>query len=129
MHEKRATTRHSFGVEQVVADLVDDQFPRSSAFREIRCIDISQDGIAFFQSHRPACRNLIIGLGIKPNVVYLTARVIHFELLEICGNLVYRVGCQFTGRAQWTEQPDEILRKNESDDAFQFLTRHVSDGA
>lgn len=126
MQEKRATVRHSFGVEQVVAGLADGQMPDPEAFERVRFIDISKDGVAFFLGHRPEHQDLVIGLGIPPNIVYLLARVAHVEMIELCGNLVYRVGCQFTGRAEWDQQPSEILCDADVDGAFQFLSNHAS---
>jgi hypothetical protein len=125
MHEKRATIRHTFCVEQRVARLHDGQMPPPEDFEDVRCIDISKDGVAFFLATRPDYKDLVIGLGLPPTVTYLTARVVHVEMIELCGSLIYRVGCIFTGRLQWDEQPESILRKVDQDGAFQFLTEHV----
>lgn len=124
MQEKRATMRHSFGVEQIVAGTVDGKMPPLESFRRVRCIDISKDGFAYYQEERPDYAELVVGLGLPPNVVYLQARVAHSEMIELCGNLVFRVGCEFTGRAQWNEQPEDVLSQGEVD-AFKFLSEHT----
>ncbi len=125
MQEKRATIRHSFGVEQRIAESQDGQMPASDAFCTVRCVDISPAGFAFYIENRPTCNSLVVELGIVPNVVYLTANVKHFEMIEFCGNLVFRVGCEFTGRAQWSERPENVLRQCDEDSAFRFLEEHM----
>jgi hypothetical protein len=122
MQDKRAATRYSFGVEQIVAGTIDGQMPPDADFSAVRCIDICQTGLAFYQTHRPNCKELVVGLGIEPNIVYLLARVVHVEMIELCGNLVFRVACEFTGRAQWSEQPKGILNRDDVDGPFSFLT-------
>ena len=67
----------------------------------------------------------MIGLGLPPHVTYLTARIVHVEMIELCGSLIYRVGCLFTGRVQWDEQPEGILREADESGAFEFLSYHV----
>ena len=125
MQEKRATFRHSFGVEQRIAGLIDGQMPSPSDFETVRCIDISQDGIGFYQKTRPDYQELVVGLGIPPQVVYMTARVAHVEMIELCGTLVFRVGCEFTGRAEWDVPPETVLREGDVNDPFHFLTTHT----
>ncbi len=99
--------------------------PSVDAFRPVRCVDISQAGFAFYQENRPDCDSLVVELGIAPNLVYLTAHIMHFEMIEFCDNLVFRVGCEFTGRAEWGAQPESILRHCEVEDAFCFLEDHA----
>ena len=122
MQDNRTTTRHSFGVEQIIAGTIDGQMPPDANFSRVRCVDISQAGMAFYQEHRPTCNEVVVGLGIEPNVVFLLARVVHVEMIELCGNLVFRVGCEFTGRAQWSEQPKVILNRDDVEGPFSFLT-------
>jgi hypothetical protein len=122
MQEKRATARHSFGVEQMVAPMWGEEFPPSESFMTVRCIDISKDGFAFYQQDRPNYQQLVVALGLEPNITYLLARIAHFEMIELCGNLVFRVGCEFTGRARWSDNPKQVLQQYDPD-AFNFLSQ------
>lgn len=125
MQEKRAATRRSFGVEQIVASTTDGKMPPLEAFAPVRCIDISQTGLAFYHERRPHTPELVVGLGIAPNIVYLVARVVHVEMLELCGNLVFRVGCEFTGQTCANAQTVGTLRASDVDDAFESLADNI----
>lgn len=121
MQDNRTTSRQTFGVEQQIARLTHGAMPTPDAFQSVRCADISPDGFAFYQATRPDFDELVAALGLAPDCVYLTARVVHIELIELCGHLAFRVGCRFTGHLQLCEQTQTLVRQADVDSAFCLL--------
>ncbi len=121
MKENRATARHTFGVEQRVAPIVACETQTLETCMSVRCTDISRHGFAFYQETRPHFEELFVVLGLPPDLIYLTARVVHTELIELCGGLAFRVGCRFTGGARRCEVTGHILRDADPDPSFEFL--------
>ena len=121
MKENRATPRYAFGVEQRVAPLTAGETPTLDACLRVRFADISRHGFAFYQETRPHSEELFVVLGLPPDLIYLTAQIVHAELIEICGGLAFRVGCRFTGWARCCEVTGHIVRDADPDPQFEFL--------
>jgi hypothetical protein len=121
MKENRTAQRYAFGVEQHVAPIFAGEIPTLDSFLRVRCTDISSHGFAFYQETRPHFEELFVALGLPPNLIYLSAQVVHTELIEICGALAFRVGCRFTGWARRCEVTGHILRDADPDPQFAFL--------
>ncbi len=121
MQESRTTSRYAFGVEQKIARIVGGRVPAPDDFETVRCADISRDGFSFYQATRPDFEQVIVALGLDPDFVYLKARVAHTELIEMCGSLVYRVGCCFNGCAEWDEPTRSFLTHDDVESALLFL--------
>ena len=121
MDESRNAPRHTFGVQQFVAKIVGDQMPSLEALRCVRCADISRSGFAYYQETRPDHDELIIALGIPPEHIYVTARIVHVKLIELCGGLAFRVGCQFTGRARYCKDTKAFVRDGNADALFESM--------
>jgi hypothetical protein len=118
MRDNRSTSRQTFGVEQQIARVTGSVLPTPDAFQCVRCADISPHGFAFYQATRPDFDELAVALGLPPDLVYFTARVIHTELIELCGHLAFGVGCRFTGQLQLCEQTQTFVRQDNVDATF-----------
>ena len=57
----------------------------------MRCFDLSTTGFSFLRNEAYPERQLVVALGTSPEVVHLTAEVVHETPLVL-------VGCRFTGR-------------------------------
>ncbi len=52
----------------------------------------------------------VVALGKTPNLIYVCARVVHIRQFLHKGQLRYRVGCQFTGRARFEQSTLRVVR-------------------
>lgn len=96
----RRYPRHEFRYEQLLAGLKDGKMPSLADFAKLPCEDISCGGIAFYMNNEPEFDRYLVGLGEGAHVTYLCARVAHTQQTLHKGQLSYRVGLQFTGRAR-----------------------------
>ncbi len=87
----RRAPREMYPCFQPIAPYVDGRLPRPEEFRDVRCLDLAQGGIAFLDTEPPADRSVIIALGSGPDVSYVSAEVVHETTATI-------IGCRFTGR-------------------------------
>jgi hypothetical protein len=120
MQESRTTSRYAFASKEI-AKMIGGMVPAPDAFEAVRCADISRDGFAFYQAMRPDFEQVMVALGLAPDFVYLRARVAHTELIEMCGSLVFRVGCRFNGCADWDEQTRSFVIHDDVESALLFL--------
>lgn len=93
--DRRKSTRHPYPYTQQIAFYDGEQIPPLDEFFDVRCHDISADGISFVMERPLTDQQIIITLGQPPSVKYMKARtrnVIEHSPTE------YRIGCQFTGR-------------------------------
>ncbi len=88
--EHRRSTRQPFPTLQSIAPFV-GVWPAESEFERVRCFDLSASGFSFLRNTPFPERKLVVGLGTAPDVVHLTAEVVHETTLVL-------VGCRFTGR-------------------------------
>src|SRR5262249_16757893 len=96
--ERRGKERRAFSRVQLIAPLVDDQMPQGSAFREVKCHDLSARGFSYLTLRRPECKNLVVALGVAPDFIYLKAEVRHYSEVLRDDQTMFLVGCLFTGR-------------------------------
>jgi hypothetical protein len=111
MQEQREAERYTFGVEQRIAGVVEGRPPEPDGMETVRCIDLSRDGFAFYYPRRPDFQQLAIALGIEPDIVWMAARIVHVEMIELCGSLVFRVGCRFTEQLRLDDAVSEAWQR------------------
>lgn len=72
--------------------------PDESAFREVRCHDLSAGGISFLCVDPPDCQTVVVQLGKGAEVRYMIARVAHIAAVGESADAQFRVGCSFVER-------------------------------
>ncbi len=97
--DNRQTPRFPFRAVQYLAEIVGGQLPNPDAFERVQCVDISRSGFAFCRMTLPGSDELVIALGEPPDITYLRARVVQWRTVVRQGQELFRIGCQFTGRA------------------------------
>lgn len=102
--ERRRKQRNPFPYVQLIAPTSASGLPATSAFSEMLCHDISEDGFSFLSAAMPTATSLVVALGTRPPHLYMTARVAHFTHCDTVLGSKYIVGCQFTGRAMLMAQ-------------------------
>jgi hypothetical protein len=95
--EKRRAPRYPYNVVQHIAEIIDGEMPAPDRFKSVRCLDISRTGFAFYSPKLPGSSELVVALGEEPDLVYLTARIVHSRQVDRCGYTFFRLGCQITG--------------------------------
>jgi hypothetical protein len=90
--EHRRSSRQPFPTFQSIAP-DRGEWPAATEFERVRCFDLSTSGFSFLRNEPFPERRLIVGLGAPPDVVHLTAEVMHETPLVL-------VGCRFTGRVE-----------------------------
>ena len=121
MSDKRQMPRHPFGIVQQIAPILGGKMPSRDAFRPARCADLCLAGFAFYSETTPDFGELVVALGVSSAPIYLTASVIYIKPVETGEQPLYRIGCRFTGRAQWSEQTQSFLRKGDIESAFLLM--------
>ena len=91
--EHRCSERQPFPSFQSIAPYSGKIWPATADFERVRCFDLSGSGFSFLRSEPFPERQLVVKLGNAPQVVELTAEVMHETPLVL-------VGCRFTGRIQ-----------------------------
>ena len=117
--ERRSTPRCPLNTVQQLAEIVDGSMPSPDAFERVQCIDISRSGFAFYTRMVPESGEFVIALGDAPDFVYLTASIVQSKMVDRWGQKFYRIGCQFTGRAELTGH--SLSRKPRQDNEGTFL--------
>ena len=98
--ERRRHGRKQFAAMQFIAPCVKGRLPTPSAFREVRCFDVSSAGFSYLTDAFPDTDSLVVEFGVPPSLIYLSARVVHCTRLSEAGDTQYKIGCRFTGRLQ-----------------------------
>jgi diguanylate cyclase len=106
--DRRRQPRRPFPSYQAIAPLVDGKLPHKDSFRQVRCHDISPGGIAYLTPKAPQQPAIVVALGVAPNVTYLTAQITHKSTIQADGQLMYLVGCRFTGRLEHASTEAEV---------------------
>jgi hypothetical protein len=76
----------------------------------VRCHDIAMQGVSFFWPDAPAFERLIISLGNPQNPLYMAADVVQSKAVYVRGEVLFIVGCRFTGRGpEFSEQSRVLL--------------------
>ena len=115
--DNRASPRHEFPYEQIVAAVADGEMPSLGDFRTVPCEDVSCGGIAIILKDKPEAEEYVVGLGKGRNLTYLCARVLHTQETVHKGQMRYGVGCQFTGRARLDRSTLRLVRIVDGDSA------------
>lgn len=89
--DNRRSSRQPFPTQQSVAPFSGFGWPGPADFERVRCFDLSTTGFSFLRNEPFPERQLVVALGSAPDVVHLTAEVMHETSLVL-------VGCRFTGR-------------------------------
>jgi hypothetical protein len=121
--DKRSKPRYPFLIMQQIATVADGRMPSLEDFYPACCINISCSGFAVYQDTQPDFDELVIALSVNSEPNYVIASVVYATLVEKDDRSAYRIGCQFTGRAQWSEPTQSILRKQDLESAFQMLAQ------
>ena len=99
--ERRKRSRRAYPYFQLVAFCTGDGLPDKSAFKEVRCNDISAGGFSFFSATPPPSETLVVALGAPPKLMYLVAQVAHVTRTKRDGEKTYLIGCNYIGRARY----------------------------
>ena len=84
--------------------------PALTDFGRVLCVDLSGGGIAFFLADAPESDEWVVALGKPPKLTYMFANVTHIQETEHKGQMRYRVGCRFAGRAAVDETTSTLTR-------------------
>jgi len=119
--DARSSPRHVFPSKQLVAAVVDGKMPSVTDFSRVPCEDVSRSGIAVYLKDEPEVDEYVVGLGKSPDLSYVCARVVHTRQAVHTGQMRYRVGFQFTGRAHLDRSTLTMVRMSDdsaTSDAF-----------
>jgi PAS domain S-box-containing protein len=109
--ERRQKKRFPFPYKQSLAPLVDDQMPVATAFREVRCHNLSRDGFSFWSEEIPDYNGLLVTFGNGSSMIYVTAQVIHVTPFDDADRELFLVGCRYQGRLDldtWCAAPEPL---------------------
>ncbi len=109
-NDLRTSPRHEFPYNQLVASVADGKMPSLGDFCTVPCEDVSGSGIAFFLEREPTAEEYVVALGKTRNLIYVCARVVYVRQIPHKGQLWYRVGCRFTGRARFERSRLSVVR-------------------
>jgi len=99
--ERRKRPRRAYPYRQMIAPVIDGKLPDRNRFAEVQCHDIAAGGFSYFSSEPPRADTVVVALGIRPKVTYLTAQVAHVTRVEKDGKRVFLIGCNYVGRAKY----------------------------
>jgi len=99
--DRRSRRRKSYPYRQKMAPIMDGNLPELEEFIDIRCNDITTGGCSFLLNSPPTSGNLIVALGLDPDVSYLIAQVAHVSRVWHDGKRCYLIGCNYVGRAEY----------------------------
>jgi hypothetical protein len=102
--ERRSDPRWPYAVTQLVAFHEEGQSPTKGMFRPVRCQDISLGGISFYLPNPPPLRYCTVILGRPPGLIFVRARVAHFEATG-ASLREWKIGCQFIEKVATAESP------------------------
>ncbi len=109
-NDLRTSPRHEFPYKQLVASVENGRMPCLGDFCTVPCEDVSGSGIAFFLDNEPTAEEYVVALGKPRDLTYVCARVLHVRQIPHKGQLWYRVGCRFTGRARCDNTTLSVVR-------------------
>ena len=99
--ERRKRDRRSFPYQQSIAPIFDGKRPSRSDFLSVECNDIGSGGFSYLSEEPPPSTRLLVALGHPPRITYLIAEVVHATRVAGDGPPRYRIGCSYTGRANY----------------------------
>ncbi|MCE9603509.1 MAG: diguanylate cyclase [Planctomycetia bacterium] len=95
--DRRAGNRKGFETLQWIAPYVPNQILRRESFVQVRCRDISPGGFSFVLRERPEFDEVVVGLGIYPNMTYVRAKLVHVAPGTPTPS-TFLIGCRFAER-------------------------------
>jgi hypothetical protein len=95
---RRAVVRRRFPHKQYIAPYHSGCLPSRASFKEVVCCDLSEQGFSFLASSAPDFDCVVAALGVSPDFIYMTARVMNRVRISEGAAPLYRIGCRFTGR-------------------------------
>jgi PAS domain S-box-containing protein len=99
--DRRKRPRRTFAYYQRIAPTIDGRIPPLRMFRRVQCLDISAGGFSFLSSVMPTDTDYVVALGNPPVVIHVAAKVAHVTQTDYEGQLMYLVGCAYTGRVDY----------------------------
>jgi len=75
--DRRAVLRRRFPHKQYIAPYQGGCLPSRASFKEIVCRDLSEQGFSFLASSAPDFDCVVVALGVSPDLIYMTARVMN----------------------------------------------------
>ncbi len=73
--ERREDRRLSFDTTQQIAPWDGARFPAASEFFQVRCHDLTGNGLSFFLPAEPDFRSLVVQFGTQPNSLLAAAEI------------------------------------------------------
>lgn len=127
-NELRTSPRHEFPYKQLAASVEDGRMPSLGDFCSVPCEDVSGSGIAFFLDNEPTAEEYVVALGKAQDLTYVCARVVHVQQIPHAGQLWYRVGCRFTGRARFNNTTLSVVKVwDDSGDSMRAAQQQQAD--
>jgi hypothetical protein len=99
--ERRRKPRRAYPYVQLVAPVFDGKLPKRNLFHPVRCKDIAAGGFSFLSATKPDYDHCVAAFGVAPSFTYLMAKVVHSHATDVDGEIMYVVGCQYTGRVDY----------------------------
>ncbi len=96
--DARSSPRRDYPYRQKIAPVFNGVTPSPRRFREVQFRDLSTGGVSLYLDKAPTFDELVVSLGIPPDVSHVRARVVHVRPVEVDGETKYLVGCRFIGR-------------------------------
>lgn len=96
--ERRGDVRHPYPCYQWIAPCPGERVPPQWTFRQVECIDVSHNGLAFYSPERPEVQTVAVGLKRGEAMTYLAANIVRCKAMQHLGQPMFLVGCRFTGR-------------------------------
>ncbi len=96
--DRRDRDRRAYTPVQLIAPLKADGLPDADQFKPMTCHDLSVSGFSFVTDEPPVEDKLVVALGVRPDIAYLVAQVMHRTPVETPQGYDYLVGCRFLKR-------------------------------
>ena len=86
---------------QAIAPYTGDRQPSRGDFVPVQCRDFSQHGFSFICDLPPTYPQLVVELGTRPKLIYITAEVMNCSFEDHDGQRRFRIGCRFLRRINY----------------------------
>jgi PAS domain S-box-containing protein len=94
----RTSPRRAYPYRQLIAAHKPGVSPDRLTFEAVQFHDISAGGVSFRLPYRPAFDTVVLALGVRPNVHYISAKIVSVSEFDEDGGTAYHVGCRFLER-------------------------------
>ena len=99
---RRKFPRRPYPYAQRMAPIRNGEMPGLEDFKEVECRDISAGGFSYYATSKPTENDIIVAFGAKGSETFLAARIMHVRPAVRNGKQYFAVGCQYTGRRQYS---------------------------